>query len=45
MKLQKILFMSKKNKKKGYKSIAVEKIPNIGLGKAINDRLRRASKY
>jgi L-threonylcarbamoyladenylate synthase len=32
-------------KNKGYKSIAVEKIPNIGLGKAINDRLRRASKY
>ena len=32
-------------KNKGYKSIAVEKIPNKGLGKAINDRLRRASKY
>ncbi len=32
-------------KNEGYKSIAVEKIPNIGLGKAINDRLRRASKY
>ena len=32
-------------KNKGYKSIAVVKIPNIGLGKAINDRLRRASKY
>ena len=30
-------------KNKGYKSIAVEKIPNIGLGKAINDRLNRAS--
>ena len=30
---------------KGYKSIAVEKIPNIGLGKALNDRLTRASKY
>ena len=32
-------------KNEGYKSIAVEKIPNIGLGKTINDRLRRASKY
>ena len=35
----------RKIKNEGYKSIAVEKIPNIGLGKAINDRLRRASKY
>jgi len=25
--------------------IAVEKIPNIGIGKTINDRLNRASKY
>ena len=32
-------------KKKGYKRIAVEKIPNIGIGKTINDRLNRASKY
>ena len=32
-------------KNEGYKSIAVEKIPNKGLGRAINDRLRRASKY
>jgi L-threonylcarbamoyladenylate synthase len=32
-------------KNKGYKSICVEKIPNIGLGKTINDRLLRASKY
>ena len=32
-------------KNEGYKLIAVEKIPNKGLGKAINDRLRRASKY
>ena len=32
-------------KNKGYKSIAVEKIPNNGLGKAINDRLKRASNY
>ena len=35
----------RKIKNEGYKSIAVEKIPNIGHGKAINDRLRRASKY
>ena len=35
----------RKIKKKGYKSIAVEKIPNRGLGKTINDRLNRASKY
>ena len=32
-------------KNKGYKSIAVERISNNGLGKAINDRLKRASKY
>ena len=32
-------------KKEGYKSIAVEKISNKGLGKTINDRLNRASKY
>ena len=30
-------------KKKNYKSIVVEKIPNIGFGEAINDRLKRAS--
>jgi L-threonylcarbamoyladenylate synthase len=35
----------RKIKNKGYKSIAVEKIPNKGLGKAINDRLKRASRY
>jgi len=35
----------RKIKNKGYKSIAVEKISNKGLGKAINDRLRRASRY
>ena len=35
----------RKIKKKGYKSIAVEKIPYKGMGKAINDRLNRASKY
>ncbi len=32
-------------KKDGYKMIAVEKIPNKGIGKTINDRLNRASKY
>tara|TARA_B110001452_G_scaffold261420_1_gene260197 strand:+ start:1471 stop:2403 length:933 start_codon:yes stop_codon:yes gene_type:complete len=35
----------RKIKNKGYKSIAVEKIPNKGMGKTINDRLNRASKY
>jgi L-threonylcarbamoyladenylate synthase len=35
----------RKIKKDGYKMIAVEKIPNIGIGKTINDRLNRASKY
>ena len=37
--------MMRKIKKKGYKMIAIEKIPNIGIGKTINDRLKRASKY
>jgi L-threonylcarbamoyladenylate synthase len=32
-------------KNKGYKSVAVEKISNIGLGKTINDRLIRASRF
>ena len=35
----------RKIKNKGYKSIAVEKIPNKGMGKTINDRLNRASRY
>ena len=35
----------RKIKKDGYKMIAVEKIQNIGIGKSINDRLKRASKY
>ena len=35
----------RKIKKDGYKMIAVEKIPNKGIGKTINDRLKRASKY
>ena len=30
-------------KKKGYSSIAVGRIPNQGLGLAINDRLKKAS--
>jgi len=30
-------------KNKNYKSIVVEKIPNIGLGEVINDRLKKAS--
>jgi len=34
----------RKIKKKKFKSIAVEKIPNVGLGETINDRLIRASK-
>ncbi len=34
----------RKIKKNNFKSIAVEKIPNIGLGETINDRLIRASK-
>ncbi len=32
-------------KKKKFKSIAVEKIPNKGFGEVINDRLKRASYY
>jgi len=35
----------RKIKKDGYRMIAVEKIPNIGIGKTINDRLNKASKY
>ncbi len=35
----------RKIKNKGYKSISVEKISNRGFGRAINDRLIRASKY
>jgi len=33
----------RKIKKRNFKSIAVAKIPNIGLGLAINDRLKKAS--
>ncbi len=32
-------------KKRKYKSIAVEKIPNIGFGEVINDRLKRAAYF
>ena len=35
----------RKIKKDGFKKIAVEKIPNKGLGKTINDRLNKASNY
>jgi len=35
----------RKIKNKGYKSIAVEKIRNFGIGQTINDRLKRASKF
>ena len=35
----------RKIKNLGYKSIVVEKISNKGMGKVINDRLNRASKY
>ena len=31
-------------KKKGFKKIYVARIPNTGVGYAINDRLKRASK-
>ena len=37
--------MLRKIKKNRHKSIAVEKIPNKGLGKTINDRLMRAAKF
>ena len=35
----------RKIKKDKFSSIAVSKIPNKGLGKTINDRLKRASKF
>ena len=35
----------RKIKKDGFKKIAIEKIPNKGLGKTINDRIKRASEY
>ena len=33
----------RKIRKKNYKSISICKIPNFGIGRAINDRLRKAS--
>ena len=35
----------RKIKNKGYTSIAVEKIQDKGIGKSINDRLKKASRY
>jgi L-threonylcarbamoyladenylate synthase len=35
----------RKIKNDGHKMIAIEKIQNKGIGKAINDRLKKASKY
>ena len=35
----------RKIKKKKFRFIAIEKIPNRGIGEAINDRLMRASKF
>ena len=35
----------RKIKNRGYKSIAIEKIKNFGIGQTINDRLKRASKF
>ena len=32
-------------KKRGYKKIQISKIPHIGTGVAINDRIKRASKF
>ena len=40
-----LYLLLRKIKKDGYKTIAVEKIQNRGIGKTINDRLNRASKY
>ena len=35
----------RKVKNDGYKMVAVEKIQNKGVGRTINDRLNKASKY
>ena len=35
----------RKIKKDGYKMVAVEKMQNKGIGRTINDRLNKASKY
>ena len=39
----KLYILLRRMKEMGFKSISVSKIPNIGIGKAINDRLKRAS--
>ena len=41
--LMKLLNLFEFKKRKKYKSISVEKIPNKGLGITINDRLKRAA--
>jgi L-threonylcarbamoyladenylate synthase len=33
----------RKIKKRNFKSIAITKIPKVGIGNAINDRLKKAS--
>ena len=40
-----LYFCLRKIKNKNYNSIAVERISNKGIGKTINDRLKRASKF
>jgi L-threonylcarbamoyladenylate synthase len=40
-----LYLLLRKIKNDGYKKVAVEKIQNKGIGKTINDRLNRASKY
>ncbi|MDA9663478.1 threonylcarbamoyl-AMP synthase, partial [Candidatus Pelagibacter sp.] len=35
----------RKIRNKGYKSIAVERVKNVGIGQSINDRLKRASRF
>ena len=38
-----LYILLRKAKELGYRSVSITTIPNIGIGKAINDRLRRAS--
>ena len=40
-----LYLLLRKIKNDGFKMIAVEKIQNKGIGRTINDRLSRASKY
>ena len=42
---KKLYSVLRKIRKDKYKSIAVEKIPNEGIGKTLNDRLKRASNF